>query len=319
MDGILRRLDCIRAASPLPRPTLTAPRCYGVQVGRHRKPDSESARHDAVPQTGTGMLPPKNVAATPLSYGARSVSTPPRLDTRRPAADLTRTGYTAAPPLRDNNRLPGAADRPTHAGDRPFGHPEQHRTRTTVGHRQQPADVREPRGSAGAQHKPKPAAKSNDQSADSPAGSLIRRSGISGKQVDLFKSRTGETTIDVIDASAVEMTSAVAVLDRPTRREVPAEDDEELVRLWTFFVGQAAIAAIIGLLLWLASYWQWRHAPYLAAITSPVVLIGMLVGAQQICLRRQPSQGLDLFTTGVVLGVGMLLTVLPAAFVLRPL
>ena len=119
-------------------------------------------------------------------------------------------------------------------------------------------------------------------------------------------------------------------LDRRRGRVVPepidvhdvhdVQDDaphRSLLWEWLLFIVETLLAAGLGLGLWLGFHTLWRVQPMLAAAASGVVLVGLHVIAGWI-RRRQTGGELDLFTSAVVTAVGVAITVLPAAFIIRP-
>jgi hypothetical protein len=90
-----------------------------------------------------------------------------------------------------------------------------------------------------------------------------------------------------------------------------------LFREWLMFIVETLLAAGLGLGLWLGFHTLWRSQPLAAAAGSGVVLVGLHVIAGWI-RRRQTGGELDLFTSAVVTAVGVAITVLPAAFTIRP-
>jgi len=110
--------------------------------------------------------------------------------------------------------------------------------------------------------------------------------------------------------------------DRPSRPAANHDEDDErasrsLARDWLMFVVETVFAACLGLGLWLGFHSLWETQPYVAAAGSGVVLVGLHAGASWI-RRRQTGGELDLFTSAVVVAVGVAITVLPAAFAIRP-
>lgn len=97
------------------------------------------------------------------------------------------------------------------------------------------------------------------------------------------------------------------------------DDGRSLGSAWLAFVIQILGAAVGGLGVWLAFQELWRRLPYGAAGAAGLTLIAMLIGGHFIHKRRHPDEPLDLVTVAVLLVVGLVLTVSPAAFVLRPL
>lgn len=99
------------------------------------------------------------------------------------------------------------------------------------------------------------------------------------------------------------------------------EEDAEpsLRQAWTSYIGQILVAAAGGLGIWLGFQALWRRWPWGAAPAAGLVLVGMLLAGHHLHRRRHPDEPLDLVTVGVLLIVGLVLTVSPAAFVLRPL
>jgi len=115
-------------------------------------------------------------------------------------------------------------------------------------------------------------------------------------------------------------------LDRRAARPVTEPVDDEgnddapersLFRAWVVFLVETLVAAGLGLGLWLGFHTLWRTQPLLAAGGSGVVLVGLHVTAGWI-RRRQTGGELDLFSSAVIVAVGVAITVLPAAFTIHP-
>ncbi|HEY9389650.1 MAG TPA: hypothetical protein VIR27_07765, partial [Mycobacteriales bacterium] len=88
---------------------------------------------------------------------------------------------------------------------------------------------------------------------------------------------------------------------------------------WTSFLMQILVAAAGGLAVWLGFQTLWRRWPYGAAVAAAAVLVVMLVTGHQIHRHRHPDEPPDMVTAGVLVIVGLVLTVSPVAFVLRPI
>jgi hypothetical protein len=102
----------------------------------------------------------------------------------------------------------------------------------------------------------------------------------------------------------------------------PDHDDEDfaepsLILQWGIFLAQTLTGAAVGLGVWLGFYRLWSTWPFYAAPAVGAALIGMLVVARTV--RRRYGHELDLLTAVVTIGVGTVLTVLPAAFTLQGL
>ncbi|CAA9264229.1 MAG: hypothetical protein AVDCRST_MAG41-2531, partial [uncultured Corynebacteriales bacterium] len=93
------------------------------------------------------------------------------------------------------------------------------------------------------------------------------------------------------------------------------EDDSSLLLQWGIFVAQTLTGAAVGLGVWLGFFRLWSTWPLYAAPAVGVVMIAMLVGGRT--LRRRHGHDLDLFTAVLAIGIGTVLTVLPAAFTLQ--
>ncbi len=115
-------------------------------------------------------------------------------------------------------------------------------------------------------------------------------------------------------------------LDRRAARPVTEPVDDEgnddapersLFRAWVVFLVETLVAAGLGLGLWLGFHTLWRTQPLLAVGGSGVVLVGLHVTAGWI-RRRQTGGELDLFSSAVIVAVGVAITVLPAAFTIHP-
>jgi hypothetical protein len=132
---------------------------------------------------------------------------------------------------------------------------------------------------------------------------------------------------EVTDTGAHRARSAFRLADAPEPVEDPyaedayAEDayaeEPSLVLQWGIFVAQTLTGAAVGLGVWLGFYRLWSTWPFYAAPAVGAALIGMLVVAR--ALRRRYGHELDLLTAIVTIGVGTVLTVLPAAFTLQGL
>ena len=100
-------------------------------------------------------------------------------------------------------------------------------------------------------------------------------------------------------------------------------DDDRVERsflaAWISFLVQILVAAAGGLAVWLGFQTLWRRWPYGAAAAAAVVLVIMLVSGHQIHRRRHPDEPPDMVTAGVLVIVGLVLTISPVAFVLRPI
>ncbi|MBI1757866.1 MAG: hypothetical protein HYR62_01335 [Actinobacteria bacterium] len=90
-----------------------------------------------------------------------------------------------------------------------------------------------------------------------------------------------------------------------------------LVLAWTLFSVETAFAAAAGLGLWLGFHALWQFQPYLAVAGSAVVLVGLHTAAGWL-RRRQSGAELDMLSSALVVAVGVAITVLPAAFAIRP-
>jgi hypothetical protein len=127
---------------------------------------------------------------------------------------------------------------------------------------------------------------------------------------------------EVTDTGAHRARSAFRVADDPEPAEEPyAEDgyaeEPSLVLQWGIFLVQTLTGAAVGLGVWLGFYRLWSTWPFYAAPAVGVAIIAMLVVAR--VLRRRYGHELDLLTAIVTVGVGTVLTVLPAAFTLQGL
>jgi hypothetical protein len=108
-----------------------------------------------------------------------------------------------------------------------------------------------------------------------------------------------------------------------TGEQPPAEDadDEDygdeapLVLQWGMFVLQTLLGAAAGLGVWLGFHQLWKQYPFYAALGVGGAVTLMLVIARW--LRRRYGHELDLLTAIIVMGIGVVLTVLPAAFALQ--
>jgi hypothetical protein len=124
---------------------------------------------------------------------------------------------------------------------------------------------------------------------------------------------------EVTDTSARRARSTIRVAD-----DLPPDPDEDaygeepsLILQWGIFLAQTLTGAAVGLGVWLGFYRLWSTWPFYAAPAVGAALIGMLFVART--LRRRYGHELDLLTAVVTVGVGTVLTVLPAAFTLQGL
>jgi len=122
---------------------------------------------------------------------------------------------------------------------------------------------------------------------------------------------------EVTDTGARRARSAFHVAEDPEPDEDAYGEEPSLVLQWGIFVAQTLTGAAVGLGVWLGFYRLWSIWPFYAAPAVGAALIGMLVVART--LRRRYGHELDLLTAIVTVGVGTVLTVLPAAFTLQGL
>lgn len=151
-------------------------------------------------------------------------------------------------------------------------------------------------------------------------------------------SDTGSHRGDRLPELAAGRRDLVPVRSAPLRRLDPVEDvdgdvdyDDELDRdgpadqrrsfgqAWASFVGQILAAAAGGLVVWLGFQSLWRRWPYGAAGAAAGVLVILLLGGHLVHRRRHPDEPPDMVTVGILVIVGLVLTISPAAFVLRPI
>ncbi|MFL6127631.1 MAG: hypothetical protein ACJ73E_01015 [Mycobacteriales bacterium] len=118
---------------------------------------------------------------------------------------------------------------------------------------------------------------------------------------------------EVTDTGARRTRNTFHVADDP---DAYAEEPS-LLLMWGIFLAQTLIGGAVGLGIWLGFYRLWSTWPFYAAPAVGVALTGMLVVARM--LRRRYGHDLDLLTAIVTVGVGTVLTVLPAAFTLQSL
>lgn len=99
------------------------------------------------------------------------------------------------------------------------------------------------------------------------------------------------------------------------QHEEPAE--RSLISAWLVFLLETVVAAGVGLSAWIGFHHLWRTQPLIAAAGCGVVLVGLhaVVG---FIRRRQTGHAMDLFSSAVVVAVGVAITVLPAAFAIKP-
>ncbi|MBA3250797.1 MAG: hypothetical protein H0T66_10950 [Geodermatophilaceae bacterium] len=83
---------------------------------------------------------------------------------------------------------------------------------------------------------------------------------------------------------------------------------------WLLFAVELVVAAILGVLIWYAFSLLWELYPYVAALSAPFVLTGLVIGGRVV--RRRSGRRLGLSSLITLLLVGSLLVVLPAAAVL---
>ena len=93
------------------------------------------------------------------------------------------------------------------------------------------------------------------------------------------------------------------------------EDEPSLLLQWGAFITQTLIGAVCGLGVWLGFYQLWERWPFYTAPAAGAVMAVMLAVTRSI--RRRYGHDLDLLTSALTVGVGVVLTVLPAAFVLQ--
>jgi hypothetical protein len=171
---------------------------------------------------------------------------------------------------------------------------------------------------------------------DTDAGRGPRRAG--ARRPDVVRADTAGATAlmpnlqavpdpdQVTDTGARRARSAlrVAAAD-PAPDEAAADraaDDEEyaepgVLLQWAIFVAQTLAGGAVGLGVWLGFYRLWSTWPFYAAPAVGAALVVMLVAAR--ALRRRYGRELDLLTALVTVGIGTVLTVLPAAFTLQNL
>jgi hypothetical protein len=111
-----------------------------------------------------------------------------------------------------------------------------------------------------------------------------------------------------------------AVDPAPGGRDDDADDDDyvdepALILQWGMFVLQTIFGAASGLGIWLGFHVLWERYPFYAAAGVGGSVTVMLVVARW--LRRRYGHDLDLLTSIIVVGIGVVLTVLPAAFSLQ--
>lgn len=94
-------------------------------------------------------------------------------------------------------------------------------------------------------------------------------------------------------------------------------DEPSLAVQWGVFLLQTLAGAGCGLGVWLGFYRLWERWPLYAVPAVGVAQIGMLLVARM--LRRRYGHDLDLLTAVLTVAIGVVLTVLPVAFVLQSL
>jgi hypothetical protein len=150
---------------------------------------------------------------------------------------------------------------------------------------------------------------------DPGAGRPARRGGATRADVVVGSTalkRQAETPVpdEITDTGAQRARSTFHVAEEPE-----AYDEPSLVLQWGVFVLQTLTAAAVGVGVWLGFYRLWSTWPFYAAPAVGAVFIGMLALARLV--RRRYGHELDLLTAIVTVGVGTVLTVLPAAFTLQ--
>jgi len=93
------------------------------------------------------------------------------------------------------------------------------------------------------------------------------------------------------------------------------EDEPSLLLQWGAFILQTLVGAACGLGAWLGFYQLWERWPFYTAPAAGAAMAIMLAVTRSI--RRRYGHELDLLTAVLTVGVGVVLTVLPAAFVLQ--
>jgi hypothetical protein len=93
------------------------------------------------------------------------------------------------------------------------------------------------------------------------------------------------------------------------------EDEPSLLLQWGGFIMQTVLGAACGLGVWLGFYQLWERWPFYSAPAAGAAMAVMLAVTRAI--RRRYGHDLDLLTAILTVGVGVVLTVLPAAFVLQ--
>jgi hypothetical protein len=93
------------------------------------------------------------------------------------------------------------------------------------------------------------------------------------------------------------------------------EDEPSLLLQWGAFILQTVLGAACGLGVWLGFYQLWERWPFYTAPAAGAAMAIMLAVTRSI--RRRYDHDLDLLTAVLTVGVGVVLTVLPAAFVLQ--
>jgi hypothetical protein len=111
--------------------------------------------------------------------------------------------------------------------------------------------------------------------------------------------------------------SSVAAMERDFEQDREDVAERSLLSAWLVFLLETVVAAAVGLGAWLGFHELWRTEPLMAAGGCGVVLVGMhaVVGWVR---RRQTGNAMDLFSSCVVVAVGVAITVLPAAFAIKP-
>jgi hypothetical protein len=118
---------------------------------------------------------------------------------------------------------------------------------------------------------------------------------------------TGEFAADYSRARQVE----------PPEQERDEPAERSLLSAWLVFVLETVVAAGVGLSAWIGFHYLWRTYPLAAAGGCAFVLVGLhaVVG---FIRRRQTGHAMDLFSSCMVVAVGVAITVLPAAFAIKP-
>lgn len=287
---------------PLDRPEID--RSSGMPRVRderfRRQQPVEGERADRRPERrgderGRAERPRTERPATERPRAERSVTDRPR---REPAPELPRneTRAPAADPLRDTGRrAPSPADRPPAAGSSgpsTAAIPGMRPSRTPA--------VPAPGGIH-------------------PSAPLPDVPGALDGATPERERRRGSRSAGSRHAGAAPSTGPIPPVDRAAHAAEPAGDVDgarpEGAMAWLRFAGELALAAAVGVGVYFAFTVLWEMVPHIAALASPVVVTGLVLGVST--WRQHSGRGpLPARMLGVLVFAGTVLTILPAAALL---